>query len=65
MTTTDQERPGAALEVVLGVDTHLDAHVAVALDHLAWQAPAKVWRPCRRQRTATSNSSRGRRVSAP
>jgi transposase len=33
MTTTDEKRPGAALEVVLGVDTHLDAHVAVALDH--------------------------------
>jgi transposase len=34
MTTTDEERPSAALEVVvLGVDTHLDAHVAVALDH--------------------------------
>ncbi len=34
MRTTDEERPGAALEVVLGVDTHLDVHVAVALDHL-------------------------------
>jgi transposase len=34
MSTTDEERPDAALEVVLGVDTHLDAHVAVALDHL-------------------------------
>ncbi len=34
MRTTDEGRPGAALEVVLGVDTHLDAHVAVALDHL-------------------------------
>jgi transposase len=34
MSTTDEERPGAALEVVLGVDTHFDAHVAVALDHL-------------------------------
>jgi hypothetical protein len=32
--TTGEERPGAALEVVLGVDTHLDVHVAVALDHL-------------------------------
>jgi transposase len=32
-TTTDEERPSAALEVVLGVDTHLDAHAAVALDH--------------------------------
>ena len=34
MRKTDEERPGAALEVVLGVDTHLDVHVAVALDHL-------------------------------
>src|SRR3712207_7494213 len=25
--TTGEERPGAALEVVLGVDTHLDVHV--------------------------------------
>jgi transposase len=32
--TTGEERPDAALEVVLGVDTHLDVHVAVALDHL-------------------------------
>jgi transposase len=31
--TTDEQRPSAALEVVLGVDTHLDAHAAVALDH--------------------------------
>ena len=34
MRTTDEGRPGAALKVVLGVDTHLDAHVAVALDEL-------------------------------
>ena len=35
MRTTGEERPGAALEeVVLGVDTHLDVHVGVALDHL-------------------------------
>ena len=33
MRTTGEERPGAALEVVLGVDTHLDVHVGVALDH--------------------------------
>jgi transposase len=32
--TTGEERPGAALEVVLSVDTHLDVHVAVALDRL-------------------------------
>ena len=34
MRTTGEERPAAALEVVLGVDTHLDVHVGVALDHL-------------------------------
>ena len=34
MRTTDEGRSGAALKVVLGVDTHLDAHVAVALDEL-------------------------------
>ena len=32
MRTTDEERPSAALEVVLGVDTHLDAPAAVALE---------------------------------
>jgi transposase len=31
MTDTDQK---AATEVILGVDTHLDFHVAVAVDHL-------------------------------
>ncbi len=34
MRTTGEVRPSAALEVVLGVDTHLDVHVAVALDRL-------------------------------
>jgi transposase len=28
------ERPNAEVAVILGVDTHLDFHVAVALDHL-------------------------------
>jgi transposase len=32
VTMTDAEK--AATEVILGVDTHLDAHAAVALDHL-------------------------------
>jgi hypothetical protein len=32
VTMTDAKR--AATEVVLGVDTHLDVHVVVALDHL-------------------------------
>jgi transposase len=31
---TTLERSGTAVEVVLGVDTHLDFHVAVALDQL-------------------------------
>ena len=28
------ERPDTRVEVILGVDTHLDFHVAVAVDHL-------------------------------
>ena len=31
---TTVERSSTAAEVVLGVDTHLDSHVAVALDQL-------------------------------
>jgi transposase len=31
---TTLERSSTAVEVVLGVDTHLDFHVAVALDQL-------------------------------
>ena len=34
MTTSDTRRSGDVVEVVLGVDTHLDFHVAVVLDHL-------------------------------
>jgi transposase len=34
VTTTAAQRSGTAVEVVLGVDTHLDFHVAVALDEL-------------------------------
>jgi hypothetical protein len=29
-----EERPQTEVEVILGVDTHLDFHVAVAIDHL-------------------------------
>jgi 2',3'-cyclic-nucleotide 2'-phosphodiesterase (5'-nucleotidase family) len=36
VTMTDAKR--AATEVVLGVDTHLDVHVVVALDHLGREA---------------------------
>ena len=34
VTTTGSESSGEVVEVVLGVDTHLDVHVAVALDQL-------------------------------
>ena len=34
MTMTSEESLGTVVEVVLGVDTHLDVHVAVALDRL-------------------------------
>jgi transposase len=34
VTMIGAERPDAKAEVTLGVDTHLDTHVAVALDHL-------------------------------
>jgi len=35
------ERPDTKVEVILGVDTHLDFHMAVAMDHLgreAWES---------------------------
>ena len=34
MTMIGAERPDTLVEVILGVDTHLDFHVAVAVDHL-------------------------------
>ncbi len=34
MTITASESPAAASEVILGIDTHLEVHVAVALDGL-------------------------------
>jgi hypothetical protein len=38
VTMIDAERPHAKVEVILGVDTHLDFHVAVAVDHLGREA---------------------------
>jgi transposase len=32
--TIDAERPDTEVAVILGVDTHLDSHAAVAVDHL-------------------------------
>jgi hypothetical protein len=34
VTTIGAERPDTEVAVILGVDTHLDFHVAVAVDHL-------------------------------
>src|SRR3712207_5036430 len=34
VTTIGAERPDTEVAVILGVDTHLDFHVAVAMDHL-------------------------------
>jgi transposase len=34
VTMIDAERPDTKVEVILGVDTHLDFHLAVAIDHL-------------------------------
>jgi transposase len=34
VTTIGAERPDTRVEVILGVDTHLDFHVAVTIDHL-------------------------------
>ena len=34
MTMTGAHRPETKVEVILGVDTHLDVHMAVAVDHL-------------------------------
>ena len=46
MTTIGAKRPETKVEVILGVDTHLDFHVAVAVDHLGREAWAS--RACQR-----------------
>ena len=43
VTTIGAERPDTEVVVILGVDTHLDFHVAVVVDHLgreAWASTA-------------------------
>ena len=49
------QRPDTKAEVILGVDTHLDFHVAVAVDHLGREAWAS--RACQRARTITRGYS--------
>jgi hypothetical protein len=64
VTTIGTERADSStgVAVILGVDTHLDFHVGVALDHLGRRlgelsVPATV--------KGTKDSSAGRRVLAP
>ncbi len=38
MTMIDAQRSDTKVEVILGVDTHLDFHTAVAVDHLLGRA---------------------------
>ena len=61
MRTIDAEKQADYIEVILGVDTHLDFHVAVAVD-ITW---ADVWASpaYQRPRRVTRGSSAGRRAS--
>jgi hypothetical protein len=63
MTTSGTLELGDVAEVVLGVDTHLDFHVAVVLDHLRPGA----WASYRYQRPpgVTATSSFGHKGSGP
>ena len=64
MTTISAERPETTeVAVILGVDTHLDFHVGVAVDHLGRDALARP--ACLPPQTVTRGSSAGRRISAP
>ncbi len=46
VTMIGAEKPDTEVETILGVDTHLDFHVAVAVDHLGREAWAS--RACQR-----------------
>jgi len=63
VTTIGAEKPDNEIAVILGVDTHLDFHAAVAVDHLGREAWAS--RACQRPQRATRGSSAGRRILAP
>jgi hypothetical protein len=63
VSTIGAERPNTEVAAILGVDTHLDSHVAVAVDHLGREAWAS--RACQRPCMVTRGSSVGRRVLAP
>ena len=54
VTMIGAERPDTGVAVILGVDTHLDFHVAVAVDHLGREAWAR--RACQLPRRVTKGS---------
>jgi hypothetical protein len=63
VTMIGAERPDTTeVAVILGVDTHLDFHAAVAVDHLGSEAWAS--RACQRPRRVTRGSSTGWRILA-
>jgi hypothetical protein len=63
VTMIGAESPETKVEVILGVDTHLDVHVAVAVDHLGRRLGESSV-PQRPQRV-TRGSSAGRRALVP
>jgi hypothetical protein len=63
VTTIDAESPDTKVEVILGVDTHLDFHVVVVLEHLGREAWAS--RAFQRPRRVRRGSCAGLRVSVP
>ena len=63
MRTMGAEIPDTEVAVILGVETHLDFHVAVAVDHLGREAWAS--RACQRPQRVTRGSSVGLRVLVP
>ena len=65
MTMIGGEDLGIVLEVVLGVDTHLDLHVVVELSGPTGQTPGGTLTVPTTTVKATRASSPGRRTSAP
>ena len=62
MTTIGAERPDTEVAVILGVDTHLDFHVGVAVDHLGRSLGEST---CQRPRRVTRSSCAGLRSFGP
>ena len=61
--TLGTQRPDIKVEVILGVDTHLDFHTAVAVDHLGREAWASC--ACQRPQMVRRGFCAGRKALAP